>query len=93
MITLEEAKAQLRVDEHWDGDDALIRGYIASATAIVKEYTGIRSVAELSDDELEIAKQACRLIVDQYYNQPKDREPEMPFGAIALCRQLRRYNR
>lgn len=93
MITVKEAKAQLRVDEHWTGDDDLIRGYIASATAIIKEYTGLVSVSELDDDELEIAKQACRLIVDQYYNQPKDREPHMPFGAAALCAQLRRYNR
>lgn len=92
MITLLEAKQQLRVDEHWEGDDALISELILVASNIVLEYTGLTD-EELTVSERSIARQAVRLIVDQYYNQPRDREPNIPFGAQAICNQIRRYNR
>lgn len=86
-ISLERAKAQLRIVDEWTGDDALIEGYIAAASAYVHNLTGVDTAEEYTPEELQIAEMAVAAYVDYLYNQ----QEVMERTAIALCRNIQHY--
>lgn len=61
MVTLEEAKAHLRVDH--DAEDELIEAYIDAAAAAVRDYTG----AEFADPAPGPVRAAVLLMVGELY--------------------------
>lgn len=52
-VTLEEAKAQVGLDNHDSAFDALLVGLIAGATASAQEYTGARFMSQVVKLQLE----------------------------------------
>ncbi|MGB9813525.1 MAG: head-tail connector protein [Thermovenabulum sp.] len=60
ILTLEEAKKFLRVDD--DAEDVLIQGLITSAEEYIKNATG-----KTFDSANELAKLACKLLVAHWY--------------------------
>lgn len=87
MITLEEAKAHLRIDPSWSGDDEIIKVYIRSATAQVSQLVGYSYEWAPTDDERSVYKAAVLLFVDHFYNASEQANT----AAYRLCLQIRNY--
>lgn len=91
-LTLDEAKAQLRVTG--DDDDALIEAAIADARGWIENYTG-RTIDELTgaDGPPRTLLRAMRILVAGYY---QDREAgslgtEAEASARRLCSNLKMW--
>lgn len=75
LVTLEEAKEYLRVDN--DADDNLITGTIAAATGIALAYTGDPTIADLDPVPADL-KHGILVGVAHLYDQagnPKATDP------------------
>lgn len=70
ILTLEEVKRHLNIIDY-NGDDALIGGYLASAVGYVEEII-CRKIEELTPRELAVCKQAVLLVVGDFYMQRED---------------------
>lgn len=88
-ISLERAKAQLRVEEEWAGDDPLIQAYIDASSAWFAEVTGHSSCSSLTQSQHDLAQTAIALYVDYLYNQ----QEACYNAALVIARELREFNR
>ena len=91
MVTLAEAKDQVRVDVDYLGEDNLLLDLISSAEAVVLRLASVSIEEEFDEQELCIAKRATLLLVDHYYTGGQ--LDETPAGVVSLCRLIQRFGR
>lgn len=95
IVTLEQVKKHLNIEQDYQDDDSLIQGYITAAISMV-EAEICRDLADLSDKEIPIARQAVLLTVGDYYMQREDTvvgatPSSVPMGVKRLCFNIRRF--
>lgn len=92
LITLDEAKAQARIDH--DDEDALLQAMIDAATAYVAQATGL---TELDTSAPPMARQAALLVfADLYAN--REAQADRPLtpnktadALLAMCRDYKGF--
>lgn len=96
MITLQEARQYLRIDDWYTEEDTLLTDLISTAQQYVLRRTGYRIVEELPADKLAIARQAVRLLVGHYWRTRSEAleltQRSIPHGVESLCQMIERFN-
>lgn len=96
MMTLQEAKIYLRVDEWHTDEDHYIEELIKMATAYVLKRIGRKSVRLIPEDDRPIAGQAVRLILAHYWRTRTEATEvklhTIPLGAENLCQLIEHFN-
>ncbi|EJA4641087.1 phage gp6-like head-tail connector protein [Hafnia paralvei] len=90
LITLEEVKEHCRIDQDFDFEDSLIKGYINAALEICQQHIGKRF-----DNGLEFnpaMKVGCLLLISHWYDNRgivADKATEIPFATTSLWNYYR----
>lgn len=97
IVTLDEAKKHLNIDEYFVDDDGYIEGLIQDCEAIVAQQACV-DIDTLEGTQLRTAKRAVLLLVGDYYAQRESTivgasvNPH-PVGFDRLCALIRNYSR
>lgn len=95
-ITLSDAKHHLNIEEEYTGDDRYIETLIKGAKSTLAGMAN-RDLDALNDEETDVARQACLLLIGEWYMQREDSVVgaavnRIPNGVERLVHLLRSYS-
>lgn len=88
IVSLAEARTQVRLSDDDLSEDALFVAYIAAAQRVAFSNLGLAATAVIPDEDLGVVRQAMLMMIGHWYMEREAAEP--PQSAIWLLGTIRK---
>lgn len=90
LVSLEDVRHQLRLDDDDTSEDVLLEGYIAAAARLCGAYTGL-AIATAADDDRAVIKQAMLMTI-AHWHANREAGDAAPAAVAWLLRPIRKHS-